>query len=371
MHRSTAAFVALLGAATAYRCESFFTNVTVTTLSYQPAFPPFENHYQSVTFLNNLAVRNSSKTVSPFKGAVNITETFSISADYCTPARPRHTSPVDVQVLTHGLGFDKSYWDFGGASSQYNYIRTATAAGFATLSYDRIGNGHSSIVDPYAIQQLQIELAVLEALTTKLREGMLASCVPKPTGKVLHVGHSYGSILSHALVAAAPALSDGIVLTGYSTSAAFQGEFLINTGFHLARENQPERFGNCSTGSLTWPDELANQFSFLTYPYFDPAVLAYTEAHKYPFSLGEILTGSVMSFNASAFTGPVLMISGDTDLIFCGSDCVGILEQAAPLFAAAEPFETYIQRNTGHGMNLHFNATGTYEVIQTFLKSNA
>jgi len=52
------------------------------------------------------------------------------------------------------------------------------------------------------------------------------------------------------------------------------------------------------------------------------------------------------------------MISGDADLIFCGSDCHGILEQAAPLFPAAKPFETYVQPDTGHGMNLHYNASG-------------
>ncbi|KAK1065035.1 hypothetical protein LTR74_008311, partial [Friedmanniomyces endolithicus] len=190
-------------------------------------------------------------------------------------------------------------------------------------------------------------------------------------GKVFHVGHSYGSILSHALVATNPSLSDGIVLTGYSTNATWQGEFLISTNFHLAKENQPQRFGNRSAGFVTWADELANQYIFLSYPHFDPAVLAYAETHKYPFSVSEVLTGGVVPYNAANFTKPVLMISGDADLIFCGSDCHGILEQAAPLFPAAEPFETYVQPDTGHGMNLHYNASGTYAVILDFLKSHA
>ena len=32
-------------------------------------------------------------------------------------------------------------------------------------------------------------------------------------------------------------------------------------------------------------------------------------------------------------------------------------------------FEAYIQPNSGHGINLSYNATGAYDVIQTFLKS--
>ncbi|TKA83617.1 hypothetical protein B0A55_00436 [Friedmanniomyces simplex] len=182
--------------------------------------------------------------------------------------------------------------------------------------------------------------------------------------------------------------SDGIVLTGYSVNATWQRQFLISTNFHLARENQSQRFGDRGTGFVTWGDELANQYIFLSYPHFDPSVLAYAEANKYPFSVSEVLTGGVIPYNATAFTKPVLLISGAADLSFCGSDCYGILEQAAPCFPAAKPFETYVQPNTGHGMNLHYNATGvstldtclrhllnfppnryqTYTVIQNFFE---
>ncbi|KAK0939545.1 hypothetical protein LTR29_008916 [Friedmanniomyces endolithicus] len=385
MHQATFALSLFVGAVVAFQCSSFNTTISVSAPSYQPAFAPFANHYQSVALLNAVTARDASTGASPFKRAINVVETFSISAEYCTPTAYQHPAHLDVQILTHGLGFDKSYWKFGGDSSQYNYVRAATDAGYATLSYDRISNGGSTVVDPYTIQQAPInynivtantvylgkmELAALEAITSRFRNGIIHSSVPKPSGKVFHVGHSYGSILSHALVASNPSLSDGIVLTGYSTNNTWVGEFLISTNFHLAKENQPQRFGNRSTGFVTWADELANQYIFLSYPHFDPAVLAYAETHKYPFSVSEVLTGGVVPYNAANFTKPVLMISGDADLIFCGSDCHGILEQAAPLFPAAKPFETYVQPDTGHGMNLHYNASGTYAVILDFLKRN-
>ena len=36
-------------------------------------------------------------------------------------------------------------------------------------------------------------------------------------------------------------------------------------------------------------------------------------------------------------------------------------------FPEAKVFETYIQPNTGHGINPHYNSTGAYKVMQNFL----
>ena len=39
----------------------------------------------------------------------------------------------------------------------------------------------------------------------------------------------------------------------------------------------------------------------------------------------------------------------------------------AKAFPAAKAFEAYIQPNTGHAINLHYNSTGAYKVMQEFL----
>ncbi len=158
MRQSTSALALFMGAVAAFQCSSFNTTITVSAPFYQPAFAPFANHYQSVALLNAVTARDASTAASPFKGAVNVVETFSISAEYCTPTAYQHPAHLDVQILTHGLGFDKSYWRSGGDSSGYNYVRAATDAGYATLSYDRISNGGSSLVDPYTIQQAPVRL---------------------------------------------------------------------------------------------------------------------------------------------------------------------------------------------------------------------
>ena len=67
-------------------------------------------------------------------------------------------------------------------------------------------------------------------------------------------------------------------------------------------------------------------------------------------------------------------MAADSDLIFCGADCVGLVDgpdsPTYKVFAAAKPLEIYIQPNTGHGMNLHKNATGWYGVVNNFLTTN-
>ncbi|KAF2491010.1 alpha/beta-hydrolase [Lophium mytilinum] len=301
----------------------------------------------------------------------NITVPLSISALYCTPTtHPDPKKAPIVQLLTHGLGFDKTYWNFGAPKTTYNYIAAATAAGYATFSYDRVGTGLSSVEDPYNVVQAPFELALLTHLTEGLKSGTLSHLIPKPA-KIVHVGHSYGSQLSNALIATRPDLSNGVVLTGFSHNTTFEGLFEVSSGFHLASENQPARFGKRSSGYLTWGDKFANQYSFLKYPNFEPAVLEYAEAHKFPFTLGELVTFGKIPYAATAFTGPILMIDGDSDLIFCGADCKGILDgpySVSPLlFAKASPLEFYLQPDTGHGMNLHGNATGWFGVVNSFL----
>jgi hypothetical protein len=68
------------------------------------------------------------------------------------------------------------------------------------------------------------------------------------------------------------------------------------------------------------------------------------------------------------------MLSGQSDLPFCGGDCTGVLEGPASVspfvFPSAQPFVSYIQPNTGHALNLHYNASAAYEVIHGFLKEH-
>lgn len=86
-------------------------------------------------------------------------------------------------------------------------------------------------------------------------------------------------------------------------------------------------------------------------------------------TVGEALgLGSLVATND--FAGPVLVIDGDSDLPYCGFDSVNTGNSALPNIGAAltkkfpktSSFESYIQPNTGHGLNLQYNATAGYVI---------
>jgi hypothetical protein len=236
----------------AVNCLDLIIPVSVNAPTYPPIFPPLANGYEATALLSQAAKRDADPDTTKLLGKpINISTTFSIGATYCSPTTKKSSV---VQLLTHGLGFDRSYWNLDG---DLNYKNAAAAAGYATLFYDRLGNGISTIADPYTTVQVPVELAILVELTSLLRSGKISPKIPK-AAKVVHVGHSYGSLLSNALVASVPELSDAAIMTGYSHNSTWQRWFEISTAFHLAKENQPARFVNYSSGYLTWGDKYYN-----------------------------------------------------------------------------------------------------------------
>ena len=370
------AFVVLITqvlAAPAYSCKSFFVKVPIANVTQViPPFPfPLPDGYAVTSFANAATYRDPAPVNPKLQ---NFTGTFNISVEYCTPNQ-KGPKASTIQFLTHGLGFDKKYWDFrlpsASKNTQYSYITTALANGYSTFSWDRLGCGLSSVPDPYLVVQAPIELTVLATLTGILRQGGLKGEGIAPPKKVIHVGHSWGSELSNALAALPQGneLSDGLILTAFSHQFQYGNYFIAASSLHLASTNQPARFGNRSTGYVTWGDKFANQYSFLEYPYFDPAVLDYAESTKFPMTIGELLTQGALNYNASTFKGPVLWLAAQRDLIFCQGDCVGLFNKTSPAveaFSGSSDVEVYIQPNVGHGINLHKNATGAYNVAQSW-----
>ena len=225
--------------------------------------------------------------------------------------------------------------------------------------------------------------------------------------KVLHVGHSFGSAQTYALTAMYPTISDGIVLTGFSMNSSFVGYFAAGNDLVQANLNQPIRFGNSSTASsiqqalqeLSLTDYFASpnanvnqglnyprgylvnsnvnalQYLFLKPGHFDTEIAYFGEQGKQPVTVGEVLTlGSLPMMNP--FKGPVLVITGSDDLPYCGGDCTNtggsapsVISSVAMSFPETN-ISTVVHPNTGHGINLHKNATGAYNVIHSFFDSH-
>ena len=176
--------------------------------------------------------------------------------------------------------------------------------------------------------------------------------------RLIPPSHSFGSAQTYSLVNLYPTISDGIVLTGFSTNGSFVSLFQSGADFVLANLNQPFRFGNASfavgdailssiasslnisttsiaatdlinaygltdyvaglstkqkvqyvDGYLANSNAASSQYLFFLPGFFDGQLAFAGEATKQPVTLGELLTlGSIPIVNN--FAGPVLVITG-------------------------------------------------------------
>lgn len=424
MYALSFASVALLASsAAAKKCTNITVPVDISARTGVFDITVPKTNLEATTFIQNFTQQGRNFTNLALTGYKTTAGTYNISTQFCVPSENGVKNPT-VQVLTHGIGFDRTYWDIPYNGFNYSYIDVAVDTyKYNTLSYDRLGIGQSSHGEPLNEIQAFLEIAALASLTTKLRQGTFPG-INHAFPKVTHVGHSFGSAQTYALVNLYPTISDGIVLTGFSMNASFVGYFAAGADFVLASRNQPFRFGTVpyatgdailaslasifkvSTaveeqlseaygltdyfagletrqrveycdGYLANKDVDTTQYLFLLPGHFDPGILYAGERTKQPVTVGELLTlGSAPMVNA--FKGPVLVLTGSNDLPYCGGDCLATGDPTLPSIPAAvrknfpnvpaADFEAYIQPQTGHGLNFHYNATGAYRVAQEFLR---
>lgn len=409
------------------------TNVTVPVniMARQGVFdvPEIASNLDATIFALNFTKQGTNFTDIALRGYQTVTGQYNISAKYCKPDNVTSSNPT-VQVLTHGIGFDKSYWDLPYNNYNYSYIDVAIANGFHTVSIDRFGIGNSSHADPLNVVQAPAEVSALYDITNMLRAGTFPSVSTK-FQKAVHVGHSFGSAQTYLLSALHPNVTDGIILTGFSMNGTWLAETLADWNLHLARLNQPLRFGNQTlksslvsqyikgslvstieaglnyigidlsssdiwqeiattevgdlingglkpaatlnypNGYLTWSDFTSNVFAFLLPKYFDIGIGVFGEMTKQPVTPGEIFTLANGAPATNPFSGPVQVFTGENDNIYCGGDCLNTGGVGASIpaavsknFPSASAFEAYIQPNTGHGINFHYNSTAGYQVMQ-------
>lgn len=311
---------------------------------------------------------------SPFKQDImksnlSVNGTYDIGVTLCLPQPQQNQTALKLQLLTHGIGFDRSYWDLAPG---YSYVDVAAAAGYAVFFYDRLGVGASSKEDPIKTIQSPLELEILNALVIQLRGGSIGSF---KFSTVVGVGHSFGSALTQGVTAAYPAALDAAVLTGFSVNGSGMAPFNLAQVPEIAALNQPYRFSGLPAGYLVVGSQAALQTTFFRAPGFDGAVLSLADATKGTVALGEYLTAGLTVAPAPAFRGPLAVVDGHEDLGFCFGNCSYptnlLAEVAAKLYpgVAEDDIATYAAPDAGHGLNFHYSAAGAFAFIQEFLKS--
>ncbi|KAJ3006140.1 hypothetical protein HKX48_000284 [Thoreauomyces humboldtii] len=364
------AILTLAGAALAVKtCQNQTVSVTIAAVNalFDTSLVPHSD-IEVTGFIQRWTRHGSNLTNDGLTGYANVSGAYNISTQYC---KDSSANPETVQILTHGIGFDRSYWDLSFNNFNYSYVNAAINAGFATLSFDRLGTGASQIgTDPLNEIQAYLEIQVLRALTTKLRNGTFPG-VTHTFSSIVHVGHSFGSIQTYTFAARYPNETQGIVLTGFSMDGSYVGYFGSGGDFEAAGGDHP-------AGYLSTANAGAIQYQFLLPPFFDAAILDFLQAGAKPVTIGELLTLGA-SPPTNAFTGPVLVFTGSGDLPFCGGDCLltgdaspSIPDKVRLAFTNIQPanFQAYIQPSTGHGLTAHFNATAGYQVILEWLQTH-
>ncbi|KAK9238669.1 catalytic protein [Lipomyces kononenkoae] len=313
---------------------------------------------------------NSSLPAQIYGGPAFVHGAFNISTKLCYPVgwSAKNLSKT-VQFLIHGIGFEKSYWDF---AKGYSYIDVAAAAGYPTFSYDRLGTGASDHPDPIRVVQSSIQIEIAHELIQSLRDGRIGG---HRFDNVVGVGHSYGSIQSVGITVKYPMDLDAVVLTGLSINTNGFGVTFAGFNLAIANENQPLRFGDLPNGYLVTGSSISNQFGFFHYPDFDPKILALDEAAKQTLTIGEAFTLTSPIMPAPGFTGPVDVVLGEYDMSFCQGNCYtpgdqSLMVRPALYPAASNGSQAYIVPGVGHAINLHFEANSAFAHIHNFIKTN-
>ena len=171
-------------------------------------------------------------------GSTRTEGSFEIDTTLCLPTDSSKDHTVKtVEVLTHGKGFDKSYWDIAPG---YSYVDAAADAGYATLAYNRLGVGKSDRPDPIQVVQSTTDVEILHGIMEQLRSGRLAST---SFTNVIGVGHGYGSIVQIANNGKYPKDTDAAVLTGFSDQLHNLYGVDMSNNPVIAAQHDPSRFG--------------------------------------------------------------------------------------------------------------------------------
>jgi pimeloyl-ACP methyl ester carboxylesterase len=360
MYVSTITALAVLAASVSAK-QCINTTVPVNLTARQAVFnlDVPQTNLEATDFILDMTQQGRNFTDLVLTGYNTTTGTYNISTQFCMPSNDNSTSPT-VQVLTHGIGFDKTwgskigiltsrkltrnrYWDLSFNNYNYSYVNVATDQyKYCTLSFDRLGIGNSSHGEPLNEIQSFIEIAATVQLTQMLRNGSFPG-VNHTFSKVVHVGHSFGSAQTYALANMYPNTTDGIVLTGFSMNGSFVSPFVAGGNFQQANQNQPLRFSNITglqalnalsmyaeplvsyispidlsalpapqalpNGYLITSDIEGNKLQFFKPHYYDPAILELVERTKQPVTEGELLTLASLPM-MNNFAGPVMLISG-------------------------------------------------------------
>jgi len=297
----------------------------------------------------------------------------SISATYCTP-QTWAAGPHEVDVLTPGATYNRTYWDWPVDPSTYSYVDMTLAAGRATFDYDRVGTGASSRPRSTDLT-IVAEAFVLHQIVGWLRASQGYT-------EVNLIGHSLGSVIS---IQEAGEFQDvsRVVVTGLLHAPGIGAGFASTLASLLYPAALDPQFAGAGLdpGYLTTMPGTRDAAFYSSSA--DPAVIAYDEAHKDVVPATDLATLATTWalppwLNVSDdITAPVLVVIGAQDAIFCAdppvldcSDPAAVLATERPYYASAPSLNVDVVPATGHDIALHPSAGESFAEISQWIASH-
>jgi len=299
--------------------------------------------------------------------------TYDISATFCEPEK--YNDANAVQILSHGATYNKLYWTGLGLpkdqAEPYDWTRVATDKGYAVLAIDRPGSGNSTHPDSVLEVQASLEAEVIHKVVQQLRNGKIGD---KKFSKVAYVGHSMGSLIGMRATQLHPQDFDALILTGWSANFVENFPKVLAGVLLPAAVEIPSRFSHLDPFYLVLTiQEVVRQFFYGPDKTFDPAVEQYNWDTRDAVGTGELVS-ILAGTTETTYSGPVHVIVGELDAAFCSPLGKCTSGPNAPpgntesLFPNAESFTYDIIPNTGHSLNVHFNAHDTFKAAHKFLR---
>ena len=304
-------------------------------------------------------------------------DTYQISARYCPSQVSIASRASTIQLLVHGVTYNKLYWSglsypFGYNGDAYSWIAYASSRGYPTLSIDRLGDGDSTHPEPITELQINLEEAVLHQLVLALKSG--TAIVGQTFTNVIFVGHSYGSILGEYIAADYPSDIAAFMLTGFGSCLACAAAGLNQTILYPASEFSPRFSGLPLPYMVMSSEEGRRSYFYGPLGSYDEQLFLLDFQNEDDVGLGEIFSLNGGLKTASAYSGPVFMVTGAEDNVFCANAQCGTGPSSSPAMAASlfpktSSFSYFEPANTGHSINLHYSAAQSFQAAFDFLAS--
>ncbi|EJD54523.1 alpha/beta-hydrolase [Auricularia subglabra TFB-10046 SS5] len=326
---------------------------------------------ESITTITTAATNYDISTGNshPPNATVPVSGPFGIQLRFCEPTARVPGRQDVLQVLLGGITYNAAYWDSAFEPDKYNYVRFAAARGYATLNIARLGYGKSDHPDPVLIQA-PFDVAIIREIIKLARRGRIPGA-RRRFGRIVAVGHSYGSIILNGVIAAEPMLTDAVVLTGYSHYLADQSDISALVDVGPARDRDPAKFGHLPPDYITTRNASSRAAGFYgPEGTFDPAALLYDEANKDTTTIGELITEDTTMVVAPQYRGDVFTVNGAQDWLFCVDAACSNLAQEAQYYPAARSVDFAAVPNTGHSLNFQLSAASFYASIHDWLDRN-